>query len=103
VGGDWRGKATPVAKLAPDWIARADGQLILELLKELSDVSTRDLKNLARALYYNSTAAAEARVRAAVLHLLDAGLAEEVEENGESFLRQSSESSGGSSLRVVRS
>ncbi len=102
VGGDWRGKATPVAKLAPKWIARADGQLILELLQELSDVSTRDMKNLARALYYNSTAAAEARVREAVLHLLDAGLAQEVEENGESYLGLSSGSAGGTALRVVR-
>ena len=102
VGGDWRGKATPVAKLAPNWIARADGQLILELLRELPDISTRDMKNLARALYYNSTAAAETRVREAVLHLLDEGLAEEVEENGEGYLRVSSGSGNSPSLRVVR-
>ena len=102
VGGDWRGKATPVAKLAPNWIARADGQLIVELLKELSDVSVRDMKNLARALYYNSSADAEARVREAVLHLLDVGLAEEVEENGESYLRLASGSTGSAALRMIR-
>lgn len=102
VGGDWRGKATPVAKLASNWIARADGQLVLELLNEFSDVSTRDIKNLARALYYNSMAPAEARAREAVLYLLDEGLAEEVEENGESFLKRCSGPTGGSALRAVR-
>ena len=58
---------------------RADGQIILAMLKEMNDISPRDIKNLARALFYSPDEDSQAKIREAVDLLLTEQLAIQVE------------------------
>jgi hypothetical protein len=87
IGSDWRGSSRQVAGLEENWRVKADAQVVLAIVREMKDITPRDLKNLARALFYSPDEQYQAHVSACVEYLLDSGKVKQAFEAGECYLR----------------
>ena len=101
IASDWRTSNVPVSSMAENWRVRTDAEIVLVIVRGLDDVSPRDDKNLARALFFSSTDACTTHVRQCVAYLLESGKAVEIFEEGECYLRPA-EDADGPQLKVVR-
>jgi hypothetical protein len=97
----WSASLEPVAKLASDWRARADAEILLALIKATEDISDDDVSNLAGLIYHSRKDEDRERIFMAVTHLLRSGKVVERREGSRRYLRVVPVGEGPRSLKLA--
>ena len=87
IGPGWGSGPTRVKSMSENWTVQIDAAMLLALIEKVDDISDRDAKHLARAIYHRASPEDVDKITRAVVELIRQGKVEQIDREGVSVLR----------------